>query len=109
MVYHIMWRDEPVADVNLSDDHKTISLIKYMPAGLKQPFSGGEFNLERFYDFLKDRCYEDGCGELKEILASVGMEKNDPYEWVRITHGAGWEDSLWIKFDDEDISFDDRL
>ena len=107
MIYHIMWRDEPVADVDLSDDHKEIRLTKIMPPGLKQPFSGGEFNIRRFYNFLKDRCYEDGRADLQEILAQAGMTENNPYQWVRLTHGVTWDDFFWIKVDDEQISFDD--
>ena len=45
-----------------------------------------------FYNFLKDRCHEDGRADLHEILAQAGMTENNPYQWVRLTHGVTWDD-----------------
>ncbi len=104
-IYHIMHRDTPVADVYLSSDHKTIRLKKLVPDGIKQPFSGDIFNLERFYRFLKDRCYEDGRADLKEILAQANMSTNNPWEWVIVSHGVTWEDYFWVKINDEQVTW----
>lgn len=50
------------------NDHRQIFFHKWKPDGLNQPFSGSRLTLERFYRFLKSRCYEDGRADLQEIL-----------------------------------------
>ena len=107
MVYHIMCRSELVADVILNRDTREIHFEKYAPDGWKQPFSGTNLTWERFYSFLKSRCYEDGRADLKRILAEMDMQDNNPYEWVKKTHGVTWEDYFWIRIDDEKISWED--
>ena len=107
MIYHIMWMDEPVADVVTDEKNKIVDFKKIMPDGLKQPFSGEPFSIFRFYDFLKSRCYEDGRDGLNEILEAADMTWNNPYEWVMITHGVTWDDFFWIKFNDETIKWKD--
>ena len=56
---------------------------------------------------LKDRCYEDSRGNLSEILEYFGLENNNPYKWCEITHGVTWEDFFGIKYDNEDISWEE--
>ena len=105
-IYHIMWQDEEVATVLLSQDKKKIHFQRYV-YGIKQPFNGDILTVERFYRFLKDRCYEDGRGDLQEILEMAGLSSNNPYEWVKISHGVTWEDFWWVKFEGEEITWDD--
>ncbi len=112
-VYHVMYMDIPVADVITEDDNIVVSITKFVEDSPMQPFCGITENssrpamTKRFYDFLKDRCYEDGRGNLKEILDAAGLSSNNPFEWVKVCHGVTWEDYFWVKFDDEDICFED--
>lgn len=97
----------PVARVFVSDDHKSVSIEKLVPDGMKQPFSGDKLDLERVYDFLKGRCYEDDFVGLEDVLREQNMISNNPWEWNQKTHGVTWEDFFWIKFDGEDIVWED--
>lgn len=97
----------PVARVYVSDDHKTVSIEKLIPDGMMQPFSGNKLDLERIYNFLKERCYEDTYVGLEDVLKKQNMSSNNPWEWNRKKHGITWEDFFWIKFEDEDISWED--
>lgn len=97
----------PVARVYVSDDHKTVSIEKLIPDGIMQPFSGNKLDLERVYNFLKERCYEDTYVGLEDVLIKQNMSSNNPWEWNRKTHGVTWEDFFWIKFDGEDIRWED--
>ena len=107
MIYHIMYKNEKVADIETDKNNKIIRFAKIMPDGIKQPFSGDNLSFVRFYDFLKDRCYEDCRENLQDILSTVGMNNNDPYKWNKITHGVTWEDYFWIKYDDENLTWED--
>ncbi len=105
MLYHIMFREQIVADVTTDDNNLVTNITKYVPDSPIQPFWGDFSNATpqamtvRFYNFLKDRCYEDGRLDLPDILQLAGLETNDPYKWVRVSHGVTWEDFFWIRFD----------
>ena len=106
-VYHVMHQNRPVADVILSRDRKKIQYFKHVPDGLRQPFSGKKLDVERFYRFLKSRCYEDGRADLDMILKKAGFKDNNPYDWIRLTHGVTYDDFFWIKINDEQITWDE--
>ncbi len=105
--FTVMFKNEEVTRVYVSADHKNVVIEKLHPDGIKQPFSGNKLDLERVYDFLKDRCFEDGYHDLDRVLEIVGIESNNPWEWNRKTHGVTWEDYFWVKFEDEDIVWED--
>ncbi|WP_034466590.1 helix-turn-helix domain-containing protein [Butyrivibrio proteoclasticus] len=106
-VYDVMNKDELVCVVELSKDRKKIRFDKKIPDGLSQPFCGEKLDLERFYSFLKSRCYEDGRADLKEILKQAHMTSNNPYEFIKLSHGVNYSDTFWIKMHDENLSWED--
>ena len=105
--YHVMYLDLTVADVVLSHDKKDIQFRKYEADGLRQPFSGNKLDLERFYSFLKSRCYEEDRADLDLILKKAGLRDNNPYAWVRLTHGVTYDDFFWIRTNNEQIMWDE--
>ncbi len=107
MVFTVMYMNEPVAVVELSEDKKKVDIQKLVPDSIKQPFSGSKLDLERVYNFLKGRCYEDGRSDLKEILNQAGLTYNNPWEWVKITHGVTYEDLFWVRFLGESLTWED--
>lgn len=83
-----------VARVLVSDDHKMVHIEKLIPDGIMQPFSGDKLNLERVYNFLKERCYEDGYVGLEDVLKRYHMSSNNPWEWNKKTHGKIFLDKI---------------
>lgn len=107
MFFTVMHKNEPVAEVYLSADKKTVHINKLIPDSIKQPFSGKKLNLERVYDFLKSRCYEDGREDLPEILHQAGLTSNNPWKWCKITHGVTYDDLFWIRYEGENLTWED--
>ena len=107
MFFTIMHKNEVAAEVLISDDKKKVEVRKLIPDSLKQPLSGSKLDLERIYDFLKSRCYEDGRADLQEILDQAGLESNNPWKWMQVTHGVTYEDMFWIRFPGEDLRWED--
>lgn len=105
--FTVMHEDTEVAKVSISDDRKEVAVQKLVPDSIIQPLGGSNHSLERIYGFLKSRCYEDGRVDLKEILKQAGMTSNNPWEWNRITHGVMWDDKIWIRFEEENLSWED--
>ena len=105
--YYVMCRDELAAIVELSGDRQSILFHKILPDGMLQPFSGSRLDVERFYSFLKSRCYEDGRADLPEILKQAHLKDNNPYNFIRISHGVTYEDDFWIRFEGENLKWKD--
>lgn len=105
--FTVMHKDTPVANVSVSEDRKDVKIDKLIPDSIIQPFGGNDLSLNRIYEFLKSRCYEDGRADLKRILKQADLTENDPWKWNRITHGVMWEDELWLRFDNEIIKWED--
>lgn len=105
--FTVMHQNKPVARVQISDDHRAVRIDKLVPDSIIQPFGGNDLSIHRVYHFLKSRCYEDGRDDLPEILRQAGLQDNNPWEWNRITHGVTWEDDLWIRFEGEEIGWED--
>lgn len=105
--FTVMCENIPVAKVFVSDDRKEIKIEKLVADSIRQPFGGDDVSVERVYGFLKSRCYEDGRADLEEILLQAHLETNDPWKWNKITHGVMWEDQIWIRFEGEDLCWED--
>ena len=107
MDFVIMYKNEKSTDVHIDDDTKQVTIVKYLDSVGKQPFLGGKVNINRIYDFLKSRCYEDCYADLNNVLEAAGMTWNNPWEWCRQSHGVTWDDFLWIKYPGEEITWED--
>lgn len=107
MEFTVMCLDRPAAYVRISENKHKVEITKLIPDSIWQPFSGSKLDLERVYDFLKGRCYEDCRADLPEILKQAGMKENNPWEWMKITHGVTYEDMFWIRFPGETLTWNE--
>lgn len=82
MEFTVMLQDEPVAVVKLSEDKKKVEIHKLVPDSIRQPFSGSK-------------------------LAQAGLTHNNPWEWVKLTHGVTYEDLFWVRFPGETLTWKD--
>ena len=103
--YEIMYKDEKVADVKiLSIVH--VEIKKYTNEFYKQPFLSDRTDIMYLYDFFKSRCYEDGRADLRSILTEAGLQHNDPWKWIDLTHGVTYDDFWWIKHPEEELTWE---
>lgn len=105
--FTVMHKNTPVAEVSISDNRKETNVKKLVPDSIIQPFGGNDLSLSRVYDFLKSRCYEDNRVDLDEILKQARLKTNDPWKWNKITHGVMWDDEIWIKYEGEELEWED--
>lgn len=104
--YEIMCKNKLVAEVLLSKDKKDILAIIKTNKVFLRPFKE-ELTVYDFYRFIKDRCYEDERDDLSTILRLANLSSNNPYEWIKISHGVTWEDYFWIKEKNENIRWEE--
>lgn len=105
--FDVMWQDELIASVAITENRKKIEVKKYSEELAKQPFWGGKVDLFRIYNFLEDRCYEMGRPDMPEILKQMNLKEYNPWEMVKITHGRIYEDCLWLRFPGETLTWKD--
>lgn len=74
----------------------------WLPAGKSKDLS-----FAKFEDFLESRCPSRHYMGLKEKLRLLNVEVYDPLAIVQATHGRMMCDYIWVRFDDEPISYED--
>ncbi len=107
VAYEIMYMNQIIDEVVISTGRKFVLLIKKTRNRLLQPFYRDRITIFELYNFLKDRCYEDGRADLNNILNKANLKDNNPYEWIKVSHGVTWEDYFWIREKGEDISWEE--
>lgn len=98
-------KDKLVTDIFCNDGE--IKMIKYDNRIGYQWFIAEDWKLNEILDLLADRAIPPRRANIKEILASFGMEKYDAIELLKHTHGLSTDDYFWLKFDDEDLEYED--
>lgn len=107
IIYEILYKDIVVDEVFLPEDKNNIVVTKMVDNKMMQPFNMAKISLSDFYAFIKSRCYEDERINLDKILDQAGLKDNNPYEWIKVTHGITWEDFFWIREKGENITWEE--
>ena len=109
--FSVLWKNEVVAEVSVTEDEKgfkTLNYIKrYTEDIAKQPFGGDRLDLPRVYEFLENRWFERARADVPEQLEYLGLTEYNPWEIVKKTHGVMFEDFIWIRFEGENITWED--
>jgi len=97
-----MYRDEIASIVDVPEYGNDIKVEKVIDRAPIQPFYGGRVDRERIYQFFQRRCFEESRSDREEILEALGLDEYNPYEIVRKTHGATYDDFLRVRFEGEE-------
>lgn len=107
MTYSFDYLKEDNLIAKVSVDDKTVSVENYTDDIVDRPFgtctNPGFEELERLYE---ERCFPESRANAKQIL------KDKPYGYDRLsiiqdTHGVLLDDCYWVRFDYEDLSWND--
>ena len=75
--FSVLWKNEVVADVSVTEDEKgfkTLNYIKRYTEDIgKQPFGGDRLDLPRVYEFLENRWFEQARADVPEQLEYLGL------------------------------------
>ena len=58
-----------------------------------------------FSELLESRCWERERTDISELLSKIGLDEYDPIEIVKRTFGVSYNDSIWFKFENSNISW----
>lgn len=103
--FQTYWKKELTADVSVIDNK--INIISYSSDPVKQIFQCKNLDCFQFMEILESRCIPRNRANISEILKIYGLSTYDVIEILKKTHGLSQNDYFWIKFEGENISYDD--
>lgn len=95
----LMYQNRPCTAIDVNFLQNKIKIQNYTKDILHRAFGVKEDpTWEDFYVFLQDRCFPKTRGNVKMVLAGLGLQDYDPLQIVEKTNGRTAEDDLWLKF-----------
>lgn len=70
-------------------------------------FAKRPHTVENLNFFFETRCFPRGREDEKDILEFLGLRQYNPLDIVRKTHGVMYKDYNWIRFEGENIQWED--
>lgn len=64
-----------------------------------------KIDIAKLGELFETRCWERGRADIKELLNKIGLDEYDPIEIVKRTFGVSYNDSIWFKFGDNNITW----
>lgn len=98
-------KDKRIAHVELKGND--VKVINYNNSRIFNPFLIPCVTRATVINFLENRCFEITRPDKQELLNRMGLEYYDVIDIVKKTHGMMAEDLSWLKFEDEDISYEE--
>jgi len=107
MEFTIMEKNDEMAEVAIRDGK--LLTFKLLPASKKHPFFASEdiVTYATIFSWLEDRCVPPERPNIKELLASIGLDEYNVFEIVKRTHGVIYDDFEWMRFKGESIVWED--
>ena len=95
----LMYQNKPCTAIDVNFLQNKIRIQNYTKDILHSAFGVKENpTWEDFNVFLQDRCFPKTRGNIKTVLAELGLQDYDPLQIVEKTNGRTAEDDLWLKF-----------
>ena len=103
----LMWADEVIASVQVSDVDVSIRRFDLHP--MKQIFYKEQMTRYELGEILRRRCWDEHRPDNAQLLAMIGLNEYNPYAICQKTHGRMAQDKTWFKFEGETINFQDLV
>lgn len=72
-----------------------------------QAFGNWKLTMDSIDEFFRERCFEETRVDRDVLLEMLGLHNFDAEAICRKTHGMVIGDYFWVRFDDENLTFDD--
>lgn len=88
-------------------DGEKVTFVNYTDDLVLLPFGNRDSaTLEDVKHYLESRCFPKTRGNCKQLLDDMNLPFYDPLQIIKITHGAMVDDLFWIRFEGEDLTWD---
>ena len=106
LIFDVLNKDTLLSHVEVINNK--VSITRYVESVL-QPFGkeGMEVPISFINTFLEDRCFNKNRPDKDEILKYLGLDRYNPLEIVKKTHGRILGDFTWVRFPGETLTWKD--
>ena len=101
MQFEIMNKDTVIAQVCYSYSTKELHVEIYGDHFMDKNILKGVSTVEDICDWFETRCFLRSRGDVDFHLNALGLTGYSPYNIVRKTNGALFEDTYWIRWADQ--------
>ncbi len=74
---------------------------------VKQLFNSDEMDIFQLSERLKSRLWQQNYAGIDNVLKKLGLKYYDILAMIKKTHGKSYNDFFWIKFEGENLTWDD--
>lgn len=67
----------------------------------------GKHTWDELLEFMEERTFPHTRANVKSLISHLGLQYYDALEIAMITHGVQCDDDFYLKFDDEEVNYDD--
>lgn len=101
--------DKICSRVHVDYDSQTIDVENFTDFVLDQAFGRQELTIDVIDDFFRDRVFPETRVNCRELLDLLGFQHFDAEAIARVTHGILFNDTYWVRFDNENLTYNDIL
>ena len=101
MQFEIMNTDEVIASVRYAYATKELRIENYGEHFMDKNILNGVSAVEDLCDWFETRCFLRSRSDADFHLNALGLTEYSPYNIVRKTNGALFEDNYWIRWADQ--------
>lgn len=104
MEFDVLMKDTVMVHVHIEGTN--VEVIHYMDTPLA-PFQMDNVTIGIINRFFESRCFDESRPDKHILLDSLGLECYNPLEIVKKTHGFLLHDFIWVRFEGEDLTWED--
>ena len=106
LTYYFMHKETPTTKVSFTaiDRVEVENLVSDLSV---TAFGNHTPTAQQALAFFAERCFPETRANKNELIRLLGLDFFDPASIVAKTHGVMWEDFHWIRFADEEVSWND--
>ncbi len=86
---------------------QTVEVENFTDDIVLQAFGRRKITTSTIDEFFRERVFPETRVNCKEILRQMGFKNYDAESIARKTHGILYNDLWWLRFDDEDLKWED--
>lgn len=103
--FEVLYKDTVTAKVEIRGNKTHIKRFDKCPIHCLFPTE--EMDTYGALEILEGRCFPRNRDNLEELLHKLGLKTYHPLDIIRKTHGLMRNDFVWIRFQGENLKYDD--
>jgi hypothetical protein len=102
--FDVLMKNTILVHVDIKDNTVNVTYYEKTPLA---PFQMENVNIKTVNDFFERRCFDINRPDKAFLLECLGLDYYNPFEIVKKTHGFLQDDFIWVRFEGEDLSWED--